>query len=126
MKCGRKEVVVLSSILMCALVAGGFLLKVVLDSYVEGRDRAACILNIRNIQQTVRGEHGVRGMNVGDPLDPSKIHSSDGSTGRMTTPKCPSGGTYTYINRVPKPGELFCTCSHAETKGHVPEDYEGW
>ena len=122
MKCGRKELVVLSSILMCALLAGGLLFKVVLESYSEGGDRAGCILNLRNIQQAVRAYHGINKMDVGDPLEAEAVF--DRFFNRV--PRCNAGGIYTYINRVPKEGELYCICSHAETKSHVPEDYSDW
>ena len=61
-------------------------------------------------------------MSIGDPLDKSTIlarfHHGE--------PKCPSGGTYTYLSYQPEIGVLYCTCSCAKTKGHEPEDYSHW
>lgn len=91
-----------------------------------GADRSGCILNIRNIEQAVRGHGGMKNMSIGDPLAPSKIHGKDGYSGYIKTPTCPSGGTYTYLSYNPEVGELYCTCSHAKSKGHEPEDYSTW
>lgn len=42
-------------------VLGGFIWK-------SGSDRAACILNTRNVQQAARSFHGMNGLNFGDRL----------------------------------------------------------
>ena len=121
MKCGRKVSKVLCAVVLALVVFGGLSYKG-FSLCKERADREGCILNIRNIQQAMRAYHGINKMDVGDPLEAEAVF--DRFFNRV--PRCNAGGAYTYINRVPKEGELFCTCSHAETKGHVPEDYEGW
>ena len=120
MKCGRKELVVLSSILMCALLAGGLLFKVVLESYSEGRDRAGCLVNIKNIQTAMRSHCSTKTVGIGSYLDKSTILQYFGEDYIL---ECPSGGTYTFKDKVPRVGVLYCTCSHAKTKGHEFEDF---
>ena len=121
MKRGRKVIVIVAAVLVVLVVLGGLSYKG-FSILKERADREGCILNIQHIQQAMRAYHGIHKMNVGDPLEAEAVFDRF----FKHTPRCNAGGTYTYINRVPKEGELFCTCSHAETKGHVPEDYEGW
>ena len=88
-----------------------------LTPYLKERNRKSCILNIRNVQQTMRGHEGIFNMETGMDFDVGEY---------MTLPTCPSGGVYTYLSYNPKVGVLYCTCSHAKTKGHEPPDYSDW
>jgi hypothetical protein len=84
-------------------VLGGFKWK-------SGSDRAACILQTRNVQQAARSFQGVNGLNTGDHLEmsdligPGKFIESE--------PLCPAGGTYTWSKVHPDIGTLVIRCSH--------------
>ena len=83
-------------------------------AWKRGADRSANILNIRNVQQAVRGHANMRNLNIGDTLADSAIHSADGSTGYMKTPTPPAGlAAYTYGTTVPAVGTLYIT-NHAD------------
>lgn len=85
-----------------------------------GGDRNGCIMNIRNVQQVIRGDFGMNSKNYSDPIDWSEIFGPDGY---MKEPTCPAGGTYTFSKVYPPVGKLACSCSHAD---HVPANYENW
>lgn len=84
-------------------VLGGFKWK-------SGSDRAACILQTRNVQQAARSFQGVNGLNTGDHLKmsdligPGKFIESE--------PICPAGGTYAWSKVHPDIGTLAIRCSH--------------
>jgi hypothetical protein len=88
------------------------LLIAVLGGYKwkAGSDRAACILQTRNVQQAVRSYCGMNGINSGDTFDrtgiigPGKFIESE--------PVCPAGGTYTWSANTPLVGHLAIRCSH--------------
>ena len=83
-------------------------------AWKRGADRSANILNIRNVQQAVRGHANMRNLNIGDSLADSAIHSTDGSTGYMKTPTPPAGlDAYEYGSTVPAVGTLYIT-NHAD------------
>lgn len=107
--------------------------------YKKGADRAACILNIRNIHQAVRADQnltnktadGVNGTG-GTSLDlPNVIFSSDTVERYLTEPTCPTdAGVYSATARYPQTGIAAVTCS---TNGlnlglgdHFPADVSGW
>ena len=88
--------------------------------YKKGADRAACILNIRNIHQAVRAHQHLNGLKIGDPLDPNEIFGPDKY---LAEPTCPLGHKYTLSKTIPKTGTPAATCEHPE---HHPENTEGW
>lgn len=98
----------------------------VVEKGALNRDRLECVMNIRNIQQAVRGHANMHDLEIGDPLSDSEIHSEEGATGYLKTPQCPAGGKYTFKKTVPKIGILYCSCSHAKEMNHVPEDHQDW
>lgn len=89
-------------------------------AWKKGSDRAACIMNIRNVQQAVRGHQNMTSMKVGEPIDWDEIFGPDGY---LPEPVCPLGGTYTYTNTIPAVGTVICQCSHAD---HVPTGTSTW
>ena len=98
-------------------------------AWKKGSDRAGCILNIRNIQQAVRGEQNMKNALPGDTtLLTANIF---GTTGYIpTAPECPSTGTtYTGVagTTYPADGVLYATCPNIGTLAdHVPADLTGW
>lgn len=93
-------------------------------SWSRGSDRAACIINIRNVQQAVRGHANMNSLEIGTTIDWDDIFGADGY---LKEPKCPEGGTYTFAKTIPAVGVLVCTCSHGDTeKRHKPDNHEDW
>jgi type II secretory pathway pseudopilin PulG len=94
------------------------------SSWKRGSDRAGCILNLRNIQQAVRGHQNAIGKNQGDPLAATDII---GASGYITIPPvCPSNGNYTLSPTFPPTGTLALTCDRSVTLDHNPNDTTGW
>ncbi len=89
-------------------------------AWKKGSDRAGCIMNIRNVQQAVRGHQNLKSLDVGTPLDMNDIF---GPNGYLPQPVCPLGGTYTYTNTIPPVGTVICKCSHAD---HMPTNTSTW
>ena len=106
--------------------------------YKKGADRAACILNIRNIQQAVRADQNLSGKTSGVAVatiaDPGKtLTSTLFGDGRYfeTRPTCPSERTdygATDDTSYPDNGDLAFTCTQfgATAENHSPDNTEGW
>lgn len=90
-------------------------------AWKKGSDRAACILQTRNMQQAVRGHQNMNNIKIGAPLDWSEIFGPDKYL--PNKPTCPTGGTYTFVDTFPRVGTLAGKCSHAD---HVPADHDDW
>lgn len=90
----------------------------------KGSDRSGCIMNIRNVQQCVRGFQGMSNLSYGAPIDWEYLFL--GPEAFMKEPVCPSGGTYTFVRFHPENGVLACTCSLAKSHAHDPPDYHDW
>ena len=97
----------------------------VVGAWIKGKDRSACILNCRNVQQAMRSFCGMNGHNPGDVV-PGFGASSLVGPGLYpdSMPVCPAGGRYTWVEgRFPLVGELMIRCSCPE---HVPPDHGDW
>jgi prepilin-type N-terminal cleavage/methylation domain-containing protein len=95
-------------------------------AWKKGSDRAGCILNIRNVQQAVRGYINTH-PGLGAPAE-ADIYTTDG-TAYMKTPACPASGVYSYAvaSADPAPGTIFLTCGLAASDEHVPAgDTSDW
>lgn len=90
-------------------------------AWKKGSDRAACILQTRNMQQAVRGHQNMNNINIGTPLDWNEIFGPDKYL--PNKPTCPTGGTYTFVDTFPPVGTLAGKCSHTD---HVPADHDDW
>lgn len=86
-----------------------------------GSPRAHCIMNQRNLQQAVRAVQGMDGIREGDPVPWDKVFGGDALL--PSRPVCPEGGTYLYLDTIPKQGTLVAPCSHPE---HRPPDTTNW
>jgi prepilin-type N-terminal cleavage/methylation domain-containing protein len=101
-------------------------------AWKKGSDRAGCILNIRNVQQAVRGHANMNNLNEGDALLSTVIYgtasdsSNAASTVYLKTPECPADGVYKPIETVPTTGALYITCALAPTAQHEPAEYATW
>ena len=89
----------------------------------RGSDRAACILNQRNIQQAVRGHASIHSQNIGDSIDWSKIIGDGQYLERV--PECPVHGkdSYDYSKTIPPVGVLVAPCKDI---AHKPVNIQNW
>jgi prepilin-type N-terminal cleavage/methylation domain-containing protein len=84
-------------------------------AWKKGSDRAGNILNIRNVQQAVRGYANIRAMNIGDALASTEIV---GSGKYLTNVKAPNADiTYTYGTTIPDVGTLYLIASYGNSSG---------
>lgn len=90
-------------------------------AWKKGSDRAACIMNIRNVQQAIRGHQNMNNIKEGATINWNEIIGGDDAY--LPQPVCPAGGTYTFLKVYPKMGEVACSCSHAD---HVPVGTSTW
>jgi len=105
--------------------------------YKRGADRAACILNIRNIQQAVRANQNLNNLNIADTINyTAEIFTPAGATpdaeNYLTEPDCPrDSGPYTQdAATYPETGDVAVSCSTngsgVGTGDHFPVETEGW
>ena len=110
--------------------------------YKKGADRAACILNIRNVHQAVRANQNLKGINTGADLDiVNEIYSATGTERYLTEPTCPSkSGAYIPAATYPEVGFVAVACEDfgsltpteidaGETRDitdHAPDQVGGW
>ncbi|BDS08495.1 hypothetical protein NT6N_35350 [Oceaniferula spumae] len=113
--------------------------------YKKGADRAACILNIRNVHQAVRANQNLKGINTGTALNMStEIYNTaagtDGDGNAITAverylsePNCPTDdGLYTAQGVYPEVGIAAVICANnglasgGAISDHAPENTNGW
>lgn len=101
-------------------------------AWKKGSDRAANILNIRNVQQAVRGHENMRSLAVGNGISMTTLFG-DGTAanqGYLKEPQSPvSGITYVgkYLLAVPEVGVLFLDPEYTVTKtDYHPTDTANW
>jgi type II secretory pathway pseudopilin PulG len=76
-------------------------------AWKKGSDRSANIMNVRNVQQALRGHQNTRGLLATDTVATTDIF---GNTGYLKTPTPPiSGVTYSFGTTYGAPGTLFVT-----------------
>lgn len=96
-------------------------------AWKRGADRAACILNIRNVQNAVRSWANMNNKRETEAMTQAVIIG----TGLFVekAPTCPGGGTYdmSALATVPPIGTLAMKCSLGTgPEDHVPDNYEAW
>jgi type II secretory pathway pseudopilin PulG len=99
------------------------------QAWKRGSDRAANILNIKNVQQAVRAHANVRGLEIGDSCPPSDIVGSGKYVETVIEPN--SAITYTYAQHVPWIGYLYLQNAYATTDaeatyGPTPGSTDDW
>jgi hypothetical protein len=110
-------------IMLIAIVVSG-VLGFSFCSWRQGSDRAACILNQRNVQQAVRSHQGMRGRCIGDAIDWSEIIGPGKFLDRVD---CPGGGIYRFASKHPAVGTLAMECSLCDKPHrHVPDSHAYW
>jgi prepilin-type N-terminal cleavage/methylation domain-containing protein len=83
-------------------------------AWKKGSDRAANILNIRNVQQAVRAHANVRALAEGGTLASTDIVGSGKYLNSVTSPVSASI-TYGYLTTVPAIGTLYLTNTYADS-----------
>ncbi len=88
-------------------------------AWKKGSDRSANIMNVRNVQQAVRGHQNMNGLLAGAGLLPGLIF---GDSGYLKQPKPPIASVtdYTFESTVPAVGDLYIT---NETLGGADGEY---
>ena len=99
-------------------------------AWKKGSDRAANILNIRNVQQAVRAHANVRGLAISDSLDDSEIVGPGKYLNSVTSPVT-SAMTYAYLDEVPPMGTLYLDVTYIgsddeATYGPTAGSYSEW
>jgi len=87
-------------------------------AWKKGADRSANIMNIRNVQQAVRGHANMNGLADGATLASTTIFGAagDGVGGYLKSPASPTAGiAYTYLSVVPAVGTLYTTVTYTGT-----------
>ena len=79
-------------------------------AWKKGSDRAANILNIRNVQQAVRAHANVRNLNIGVGLADTEIIGSGKYLNSVTSPN--TDITYAYGTTVPAIGTLYLVATY--------------
>lgn len=99
-------------------------------AWKRGSDRAANILNIRNVQQAVRGHMNM--MNIVTPTTAGSgvvLANADiiGTDKYLKAPVAPcSTISYAYLDKAPAVGELYLTVSGTDATAFAPADYSTW
>lgn len=100
-------------------------------AWKNAADRAACIVQIQEVQKAVRSHANLYGFSPADNA-PGLLSQIVGP-GRYVemTPVCPGGGSYTFgqaygVNTIPPVGTLYLECSLAVSEQHEPENHLNW
>ena len=89
-------------------------------AYKKGADRSGCVFNIYHAQTAVRSYANMRGLRAGETVRLGGPDSGLANRAGVPEPVCPGGGKYkTLGDTVPAAGELYLSCSLAESEGHV-------
>lgn len=95
----------------------------------RGADRARCIMQICQVQVSLRSFANMNGYVAGDSVAPLTLKSELFGSNKFiqSEPECPSSGSYTFgTNDIPAIGSLYMTCSLGTSSSHAPSDYQDW
>lgn len=116
---------VLLGLVSLLMVAGGV--------WKKGTERARCIVNIRQMQMSVRGYSNLKGYEPGQDLSQliPEVSLLDDLVGPgqfvPELPVCPGQGLYLYGGDiVPPVGTLYMHCTLSSSERHVPRNFESW
>lgn len=121
------------SIVIVVLLAFISMLFIGARAWKRGADRAQCIVNIRQVQMSVRGFANSNGIEAGEYFTPDgaggvpgdAIFGPDNYLDGL--PTCPGTGMYTiHGNLIPDVGMLYMTCSLEASAGHVQDTFGTW
>lgn len=94
-------------------------------AYKRGSDRAGCVMNIRNAQQSSRSYANFNRLEAGASYDFEADCIGSGNFLELP-PVCPGRGVYAFLATIPETGSLAMTCSLAPIDDHQPDFYESW
>lgn len=98
-------------------------------AWKAGSDRAACTMQIRQVQVAVRSFANINNYEAGTDISPVNLQAAIIGSGSFVeaTPACPGNGLYTFGgNVIPAVGTLYMTCSLSVSDKHVPDSYAAW
>ena len=81
------------------------------NAWKKGSDRAANLINIRNVQQAVRANANIKAMNIGDALASTDLVGSGKYLNSVNSPN--TSITYAYGTTVPAIGTLYLIATYA-------------
>ena len=111
MKCKSGMTLLELTVVILVLLSLISILFIGARAWKKGSDRAANILNIRNVQQAVRAHANVRAMNIADTLASTEIVGTDKYLNSVSAPNTDIG--YTYGAAVPAIGTLYLIAAYA-------------
>ncbi|MEM1085788.1 MAG: prepilin-type N-terminal cleavage/methylation domain-containing protein [Verrucomicrobiota bacterium] len=129
------------SVVIVVVLSIAALLLIGANAWRRGSDRAACVINIRNVQTSVRSYQNLYGYNPG-----TMPYAENGTqsiaehlfnkgyiTGALHATikgsgKCPGGGEYVIEQEAvfPAAGKLYLTCSLESDRKHLLPDNRQW
>lgn len=121
------------SVIILVLFSFISILFIGVGAWKRGADRAACIMNIRQVQLAVRSYANTEGLDEGahtnelsPPVNlPAELIGADKFLPRH--PLCPGNGIYTLDgNKIPPRGVLYMNCTLALSQDHVPNSFGSW
>lgn len=110
-------------------------------AWKRGSDRAACVINIRNVQVAARSYQNLYGyycggrpyaengsQDIAEHLFAKGYIAQKSYEQASGIQECPSGGNYhrDSPDMFPKGGELYITCSLSESDAHEPNTNADW
>lgn len=110
-------------------------------AWCRGADRAACVVNIRNVQTSVRSYQNMYGYNPGampyaengtqsiaDHLFKKGYINEKLHTAIKGAEDCPGGGHYAISeeDRFPECGDLYLACSFESSRKHLLSGDREW
>ena len=121
------------TIIILVLMSFISLMFVGVRAWKHGSDRAACIINIRQVQLAVRSYANTEGLqeDTDTSLLSPPVNLAEALFGPdkyiVRHPTCPGEGLYHLGgNEIPPRGILYMTCTTALKDGHVPDDFASW
>ncbi len=92
----------------------------------RANETTGCVLNVRNIQQALRGYQGVNELGVGKVIPWSDLIGPGKMLGAHCR-ECPGGQACRLIPRMPDAGVLAAECPNPEHQRRIKEtDTSGW
>lgn len=96
-------------------------------AWKRGSDRAMCIVNLEQVQKSVRSFANLNNLQPGETAGGLEGEVIGSGKFIEAMPACPGGGTYaTQGDQIPVLGELYLNCSLESSDDHVPADFTGW
>jgi len=122
------------SIVIAVLILLISVLFVGARAWKRGADRAACIVNLHNIQKGVRGFANLYGHSPGENVVGLRERVIGPGRFLEQLPLCPGGGIYEFgkspdgdnPDMIPHYGVPYASCSLPETEGHQPTSVADW